>query len=83
MLLDLLEENKEKSNMQINNKSTEEEVAKYLKLKINFSDKIIKELSLDGESLFSLELKDIDDFTEINEEEKDKLKNLLNHYEAK
>ena len=76
-LKNCLKENKEKSNMQINNKSTEEEVAKYLKLKINFSDKTIKELSLDGESLFSLELKDIDDFTEINEEEKDKLKNLL------
>ena len=41
----------------VNENSTEEEVAKFLKEKMNFPDKTINELVLDGESLFSLTLK--------------------------
>ena len=67
----LIKELKTQSNITINNTSTKEEVAKFLKSKLNFSEKSINELDLDGEALFILELKDIDEFTEISQEEKD------------
>ncbi len=57
--------------------SSEEEVAKYLKKKLNFRDDAIDALALDGDSLFSLEEKDIDDADELKQEEKDKLKKLI------
>ena len=57
--------------------SSEEEVAKYLKKKLNFKDDAIDALALDGDSLFSLEEKDIDDADELKQEEKDKLKKLI------
>ena len=62
----------------ITKESSEEDVAKYLMKKLNFSVKSVKELSLDGESLFSLNKEDIDGLNEITKEEKDKLKEYLN-----
>ena len=67
----------------ITNKSSEEEVAKFLKLKLGFKDEAIEGLGLDGESLFLLSEGDIDGFTEISNEEKEKLKNFLNEEKSK
>ena len=65
----------------ITEKSSSEEVAKFLKSKLGFNDEEIKELELDGESLYELEETEIDEFAFISQEEKDKLKKFL--YEEK
>ena len=45
---------------------------------------IIDELGVeDGESFFLLEIKDIDDNKDLNEEEKNNLKNYLNEHKPK
>ena len=74
---DLLLLNKEREI--ITNKSTEEDVSKYLKKNLGFPSKIIEELALDGESLFLLENYDIDEFDILTMEQKAKLKNLINN----
>ena len=71
------------SELVITNKSTDEEVAKFLKIKLGFKDESIEELSLDGESLFLLQDTDIDELKEISQEERDKLKNFLNEEKNK
>ena len=68
---------KELKNKTINKNSTKEEVAKFLKTELNFSDEVIKYLDLNGKSLFSLKDEAIDEFSKINEEEKIKLKNAI------
>ena len=70
-------ETPEESEIIISKQSTEEEVAKYFKEKLNFSPQTIENLSLDGETLFCLQESEIDGIEEINEDEKLKLKNLL------
>ena len=65
------------SNIEINNNSSKEDVANFLKIKLKLSNKIIQELDLDGQSLFMLESQNIDEISQIEEEEKEKLKNLL------
>lgn len=67
----------------ITKKSDKAEVGKYLKEILNFSDKAIREMELDGESLFLLSEEDIDELEELNEEEKDKLKNFLKSQKEK
>ena len=66
-----------KLNIKINKNSTEEEVGKYLKVKLNLSDEFIQENQFDGQSLALLNQNDIDDFTELNETQKEELKKLV------
>ena len=54
-------EEPEETEILITKESSEEEVSKYLKEKLNISDNAIKSLGLDGQSLFNLEEKDIDE----------------------
>ena len=61
----------------INKKSSSEEVSKFLRLKLNFSQDSIDILGLDGESLFDLIEEDINDVTEITEKEKENLKKFI------
>ena len=61
----------------INEKSSSEEVSKFLRLKLNFSQDSIDILELDGESLFDLIEEDINDVTEITEKEKENLKKFI------
>ena len=72
-----LKKNQENLNITINEKSTKKEVSKYLKVKLNFSNKIINELQLDGKTIFNLNPNYIDKLSQLNEEEKDKFKNIL------
>lgn len=61
----------------INEKSSSEEVSKFLRLKLNFSQDSIDNLALDGESLFDLIEEDINDVTEITKKEKENLKKFI------
>ena len=62
--------------IKITEKSSEEDVSKFLMKKLNFSEKSINELQLDGESLFLLEIEDVDGLN-ITQSEKKKLKEFL------
>ena len=62
----------------ITEKSTNEEVAKFLKDKLGFKDESIESLGLDGEAIFLLKEDEIDELTEISQEERDNLKKFLN-----
>jgi hypothetical protein len=75
-------ETEEKEEINVTKESNEEDVAKFLKQKLGFSENSIKELSLDGESLFTLEESEIDG-AEISPEEKDKLKTFLKEEKEK
>ena len=68
---------KEKSELKIDNKSSKEDIVKFLKDKLNFSDNTLKDWKEDGKTLFSLMETDIDKLTKITKEEKDKLKKFL------
>ena len=68
---------KEKSELKIDNKSSKEDIVKFLKDKLNFSDNTLKDWKEDGKTLFSLTETDIDKLTKITTEEKDKLKKFL------
>ena len=70
-------EESEETEIILSKQSTEEEVAKYFKEKLNFSSETIENLSLDGETLFCLVESEIDEIEEMKEEDKLKLKNLL------
>ena len=85
----LVDDINKKLNEFSNNKKEEKEklvitknstckVAKYLKYKLGFSDKTIESIDLDGESLFSLENYDVNELDELTNEEKIKLKYLIN-----
>jgi len=73
----------EEKEIIISKKSTEEEVARVLKNKLNLSKEAIEILGLDGEALFLLEEDDIDDINELTEEEKFNLKNYLKDLKEK
>lgn len=79
----LKEEMPEEKEIIITKKSTEEEVARVLKNKLNLSKEAIEILGLDGEALFLLEEDDIDDIIELTEEEKFNLKNNLKELKEK
>ena len=75
-----LNENKNKENgeeFKIDNKSSKEDVVKFLKNKLNFSEKTLKKWELDGQSLFSLNETDIEKIKDISPEEKEKLNKFL------
>ena len=61
----------------ISRKSSEEEVSKFLQLKLKFSKDSTDKLGLDGSIIFDLTETDIDALEEINSEEKNNLKNFL------
>ena len=70
-------EEPEETEIILREESSEEEVTKYLKTKLNFRESSIEALALDGKSLFSLEESDIDGVDDLNQEEKDNLKKLI------
>jgi len=67
----------EKEKIILTKQSSKEQVPEFLKNELNFSEKAIEVLDLDGETLFSLEESDIDNEDDLTEEEKEKLKNYL------
>ena len=69
--------NIEKPIIQITKDSKEEEVGLFLKEKLNFSEDVIKELSLDGESIVLLTEEEIEDLDLLKEKEKEDLKKLI------
>ena len=86
-LLDILigekKEGKEIPDIKITRESTEEEVAKFLKVKLGFSDKAIEALALDGDGLLSLKEEEIKSEENLSQEEKDKLFTFLKEQEIK
>ena len=68
---------KKEEEIYISRNSSEEEVSKFLKIILKFSEKSINELLLDGETLFDLNEKEIDKLTEITLFEKENLKKFL------
>ena len=68
---------KEGSELKIVKESSKEDVAKFLKEKLNFSEKALKEWKLDGKSLLSLKNDEIDKLNKLTKEEKDNLKKFL------
>ena len=69
--------------IKITKASTTEEVAKFLKVKLQFKDETIEELGLDGESIFMLQESEIDELTDISQQERDNLKKFLNEENSK
>jgi hypothetical protein len=69
--------------IKITKESTEEEVAKFLKVKLGFSDKAIEALALDGDGLLSLKEEEIKSEENLSQEEKDKLFTFLKEQEIK
>ena len=67
----------EEEEIIITKKSSEEEVSKFLKMRLKMSQESIDALGLDGESLYMLEGTEVDEFTELAQEEKDNLKKYL------
>ena len=63
--------------IELTKESTEEEVAKFLKVKLGFSDKAIEALALDGDGLLSLKEEEIKNEENLTQEEKDKLISFL------
>ena len=68
------EEDKE---LTISRKSSEEEVSKFLKMRLKFSEDSINNMELDGATLFDLQEEEIDKLEEITSEEKENLKKFL------
>jgi len=67
----------------VTKESTEEEVSKFLKMRLKFSQESIDSLGLDGDSLFMLEETEIEQMDEITQEEKDNLKKFLSKEKLK
>ena len=67
----------EEENILITKKSSEQDVSKFLKIKLKFSQDSIDDLCLDGGTLFELTDTDIDTNEKMNEEEKKNLKTFL------
>ena len=65
----------------ITKKSSEEDVAKFLKTKLHFSEDSIDALGLDGESLFLLQITEVQGLTELQEQERENLINYLREKE--
>ena len=72
-----LEIEEPEGEIKITKESTREEVEKFLKKYLQFSDKAIEALDLDGNSFFNLDEDYIDGEEDLAEEEKIKLKNYL------
>ena len=78
-----IDETEDTNEIIFTKESTEEEITKYLKEKLNFRDSAIESLGLDGDSLFTIEEKDIDELEELNQEEKNNLKQLIKKLKEK
>ena len=65
------------SEIVITKESKKEDVAKFLKIKLGFSEKSIEFLGLDGRGLFSLKENDIQKEEHLTQEEKEKILNFL------
>ena len=65
-----------KDELKIDNKSSKEDVIKYLKDNLHFSEKSLEKWNLDGKALFSLGETDLDKLQDISED-KEKLKKFL------
>ena len=61
----------------ISRESSEDEVNKFLKMRLKFSEDSINKIQLDAETLFDLKEEEIDDLNEITTEEKENLKKFL------
>lgn len=70
-------EEPENMNIKITKESNAEEVAKFLKKILKFSDQAISELELEGETLLTLEESDFEENEVLTEDEKKRLKNFL------
>lgn len=77
----LLDYIKKKNEINIDEKSSKEEVTFFLKNKLNFSDNFINKIELDGEDICSLleinEIEESQDFKDLTQEEKTKLISLV------
>ena len=73
----ILKKIKDNYNPVITEKSTSNEIATFLKHKVNMPEKIIEEMALDGESLTLLKEEDIDEIEEMPEEIKNEFKNYI------
>lgn len=67
----------QRNELEINKDSSEEEVAKFLKTRLNISQKSIDVLGLDGETFLELKIEEIDRIDQLTKEEKDNLKKYL------
>ena len=72
-----LETSLNEEELYITRKSRREEVSKFLKMKINFSEESINNISLDGKSLLDLKEDEINNLEEISLEERKNLKKFL------
>ena len=80
MFIEKMQKTMKENNVgMITPESSAKEVEIFLKNKFNVSDKIIKEMGLDGESLFLLSEADIDEIEDLPSETKNLLKNFLNN----
>ena len=75
--LKIEEHEDEEADIIITKESGPDDVAKFLRKKLKFSENAIEALQLEGKDLFLLEEKEIDGVDELSEEEKIKLKNYL------
>ena len=66
----------ENDNILITRNSSSEDVANFLKKRLKFSQDSIDEIQLDGETLYELDDKELDEFN-ISTDEKEKLKTFL------
>ena len=73
----------EEENIIVSRESSEEEVSKFLKIKLKFSNDSINLMELDGESLFDLKEDEVDKIKEITTEEKENLKKFLKDLDKK
>ena len=79
MIMEQLRKKEQKDPSKIiTEKSSREEVADFLKNQFNISDENIKELDLDGESLFALSDEDIYEIDCLSPEQKKALKHFIN-----
>ena len=67
----------EKPKIMLNKNSNEKEVASFLKEQFNFSDKVIENLGLDGESLYLFTEEDINEIKDLTQEQKDNFNKYL------
>ena len=82
------DKNKDIIDIVIKKESNKDEVIKYLKFKLNFTEKgikiIVDDLGVeDGESLLLLEEKDIDEAEELTEEERENIKAFIKEKKEK
>ena len=78
-----VEEEPINEDITINENSSDEEVQKFLLLKCKITKEVVENLGIDAQSLFMFEDTDIDEMTELNEEQKELFKKNLNELKLK